>query len=74
MIVLGDFEEPAEAVTQVAGTLGLLDPDRPDADMRRARVFAGYAGWAPGLPVAVRRSSSLASRSPIGLRCASSRI
>ena len=48
VIVLGDFEEPSEAGTQVSGTLGLLDPDRPDAEMRRLRVFAGYAGWAPG--------------------------
>ncbi len=48
VIVLGDFEQPGEAGTHVAGTLGLLDPDRPDADLRRARVFAGYAGWGPG--------------------------
>ncbi len=48
VIVLGDFEEPGEAGTQVSGTLGLLDPDNPEAEMRRLRVFAGYAGWAPG--------------------------
>ena len=48
VIVLGDFEQPTEAGTQVTGTLGLLDPDRPEADLRRVRVFAGYAGWAPG--------------------------
>jgi putative transcriptional regulator len=48
VLVLGDFEEPEDAGTPVAGTLGLLDPERPAADMRRARVFAGYAGWAPG--------------------------
>ena len=32
----------------MAGSLGLLDPDRPEPDVRRLRVFAGYAGWAPG--------------------------
>jgi putative transcriptional regulator len=48
VLVLGDFEEPEDAGTHVAGTLGLLDPERPSAGMRRARVFAGYAGWAPG--------------------------
>jgi putative transcriptional regulator len=48
VIVLGDFEEPSEAGTRLLGTLGLLDPERTDAEMRRARVFAGYAGWAPG--------------------------
>ena len=30
------------------GTLGLVDPDRPDPELRRLRVFAGYTGWAPG--------------------------
>jgi len=48
VLVLGDFEEPGEAGTQVAGTLGLLDPEHTEADMRRVKVFAGYAGWAPG--------------------------
>jgi putative transcriptional regulator len=48
VIVLGDFEQPELAGTLVTGSLGLLDPDRSDAALRRARVFAGYAGWAPG--------------------------
>ena len=48
VLVLGDFEEPEDAGTQVVGTLGLLDPERPEAELHRARVFAGYAGWAPG--------------------------
>ena len=48
VLVLGDFEEPDEAGTQVVGTLGLLDPERPEAELHRVRVFAGYAGWAPG--------------------------
>jgi putative transcriptional regulator len=48
VIVLGDFEQPELAGTLVTASVGLLDPDRADADLRRARVFAGYAGWAPG--------------------------
>ncbi len=48
VMVLGDFEQPEEAGTQVVGTLGLLDPERPEAELHRVRVFAGYAGWAPG--------------------------
>ena len=48
VLALGDFEEPSEAGTPVTGPLGLLDPERPDPELRRIRVFAGYAGWAPG--------------------------
>ena len=48
VLVLGEFEQPEDAGTQVVGTLGLLDPERPDAELHRVRVFAGYAGWAPG--------------------------
>ena len=48
VIALGDFEEPDEAGTPVAGSLGLVDPERTDPALRRLRVFAGYAGWAPG--------------------------
>ena len=48
VLALGDFVDPGEAGKQVAGSLGLLDPDRPEPDVRRLRVFAGYAGWAPG--------------------------
>jgi putative transcriptional regulator len=48
VLALGDFEDPEQAGSTVTGTLGLLDPDRPAPDLRRLRVFAGYAGWAPG--------------------------
>ncbi len=48
ILALGDFEDPEEAGSAVTGTLGLLDPDRPAPELRRLRVFAGYAGWAPG--------------------------
>ena len=48
VLALGDFVDPEEAGKQVAGSLGLLDPDRPEPALRRLRVFAGYAGWSPG--------------------------
>lgn len=48
VVALGDFERPAEAGKQVVGSVGTLDPDAPNASLRRMRVFAGYAGWAPG--------------------------
>ena len=47
-MALGDFEPPEEAGTQVVGSLGTLDPDGDNDSLRRVRVFAGYAGWAPG--------------------------
>ena len=31
-----------------SGPLGTLDPDAGNSSLRRIRVFAGYAGWAPG--------------------------
>lgn len=48
VVALGDFEHPEEAGTPISGTLGLVDPERPDPALRRLRVYAGYAGWAPG--------------------------
>ena len=48
VIALGDFEDPSEAGARITGSLGVLDPDRPEPSLRRLRVFAGYAGWAPG--------------------------
>jgi putative transcriptional regulator len=48
VLALGDFVDPSQSGKQVAGSLGLLDPDRPEPELRRLRVFAGYAGWAPG--------------------------
>ena len=47
VIALGEFEDPADASRLIAGDLGVLDPDNPEVPLRRARVYAGYAGWAP---------------------------
>ena len=48
VIALGDFEQPEQAGALVMGSIGLIDPDAPQPDVRRLRVYAGYAGWAPG--------------------------
>jgi len=48
VLALADFEDPENADGVVAGSLGLLDPELADPAVRRLRVFAGYAGWAPG--------------------------
>jgi putative transcriptional regulator len=48
VVALGDFDEPEEAGLQIVGSLGTLDPDCANQSLRRLRVFAGYAGWAPG--------------------------
>jgi putative transcriptional regulator len=52
VLVLAEFEEPAEAAAVVVGDFGFA---RADGDLgelarstRRARVFAGYTGWSPG--------------------------
>ena len=44
VVVLGEFEDPAESPKQIAGPLGLVDPEG-EAEVRRARVYAGHAGW-----------------------------
>jgi putative transcriptional regulator len=50
-VVLADVEHPDFAGLIVFGTIGFLmgevDPERFDG-VRRARVFAGYAGWGAG--------------------------
>jgi putative transcriptional regulator len=48
VVALGDFENVAEAGTHVVGSLGTLDPEAENGSLRRVRVYAGYAGWAPG--------------------------
>jgi putative transcriptional regulator len=50
-VVLADFAHPEVARVIAFGSIGFL-PDEVDADeadvVRRARVFAGHAGWGPG--------------------------
>jgi putative transcriptional regulator len=48
VVALGEFEDIDEAGTHVVGSLGTLDPDAENQSLRRIRVYAGYAGWAPG--------------------------
>ena len=48
VVALGEFEDIAEAGTQVVGPVGTLDPDAENSSLKRLRVYAGYAGWGPG--------------------------
>ena len=51
IVVLADFVEPDRAGSLVIDSVGFLpsevDPDSL-GELRRARVYAGYAGWGPG--------------------------
>ena len=47
VVALGEFDDPEDAGTPVVGNLGTIDPERLECVPRRARVYAGYAGWAP---------------------------
>jgi putative transcriptional regulator len=51
VVVLGDFAQPEQAAALVVGTIGFL-PQEADpgalGNLVSARVYAGYAGWAPG--------------------------
>jgi putative transcriptional regulator len=50
-VVLADFEEPQRAGILALDTIGFLPEEADTADLvglRRARVFAGYAGWGAG--------------------------
>ena len=50
-VVLADFEDPDRAGVLALDTIGFL-PEESDTEslggLRRARVFAGYAGWGAG--------------------------
>ncbi len=52
LIVLAEFEDPSDAGLIVSGDFGLVGAEEEHGAMagatRRARVFAGHAGWAPG--------------------------
>ena len=51
VVVLAEFDDPSAVPLIVVGDVGFL-PSEVDhetfGETRRARVFAGYAGWAPG--------------------------
>jgi putative transcriptional regulator len=50
-VVLAEFEHPDLVPKQVLGSIGLLTEDAEmfaTEGVRRARVFAGCAGWGPG--------------------------
>ena len=50
-VVVADFEDPARAQVVAFDSIGFLpDETGPEAvgPLRRARVFAGYAGWGAG--------------------------
>ena len=50
--MLAEFEDPEQAGIQVVENVGLVGDGSEIEDLveetRRARVFAGYAGWGPG--------------------------
>jgi putative transcriptional regulator len=53
VIVLAEWDDPAQAVVLVEDDLGFVPGDTEDRDalavaIRRARVYAGHAGWGPG--------------------------
>lgn len=52
VVVLAEFEDPADAVAPVLGDVGFVSSDSEMADLgettRRIRVFAGVSGWGPG--------------------------
>jgi len=52
LLVLGEFDDPSVAAISVVGCVGLMgDGNQIEALVpmtKRARVFAGYAGWGPG--------------------------
>jgi putative transcriptional regulator len=52
VLVLAEFDDPEEAQILVLEDVGFLpvddDGERVATDVRRARVFAGYAGWGAG--------------------------
>jgi putative transcriptional regulator len=51
VVVLADFVEPDDAGALVLDSVGFLPADvEPESlgELRRARVYVGYAGWGPG--------------------------
>ena len=51
VVVVADFLDTSRAQLLTLGTIGFLPPETDDdigAAIRRARVYAGYAGWGAG--------------------------
>jgi putative transcriptional regulator len=51
VVVLADFAEPDDAGALVLDSVGFLPSEvEPESlgELRRARVYVGYAGWGPG--------------------------
>ncbi len=52
VVVLAEWDDPAPAASLVAGDIGLLaaraDVQELAGEARRARAYAGFAGWGPG--------------------------
>ena len=53
MIVLAEWDDPSHAAVLVEDDLGFVPGDAPAQEalelaIRRARVYAGHAGWGPG--------------------------
>ena len=53
VIVLAEWDDPAHAAVLIEDDLGFVPGDAPsqealEAAIRRARVYAGHAGWGPG--------------------------
>jgi putative transcriptional regulator len=52
VIVMAEFDDPDEAAAVVFDGVGFMPGDSEPEDVaaatRRARIFAGYAGWSPG--------------------------
>jgi putative transcriptional regulator len=44
---VGEQPDPGESGTGIIGAVGMVDLDDPP-ELRRVRVFAGYAGWSAG--------------------------
>ena len=70
VLVLAEFDDPDDSALLVVGDVGFVpgdgDFDELASGTRRARVFAGYAGWGPGQLEAELEESSWIVEQPPG--------